>query len=206
VRRVAAAAVAFLVAGALVVLARDVHRWQRAVDRGDVRFLVQPTEPRLWVGPESMSGDLARRLLGLDDDLEFREAERLFVRGHIPASTYELERRRLTARGSAVALLDELARTDSQAWRRAREATLLGLTEFEDAQGDAENGPALVQRALRSFRDAARTDPGADDAKVDLELLLTLLRPQSRQGREPAGQEGSAGGSGAGLADPGGGY
>ena len=205
-KRIAAAVVAFLLAGALAMLAHDVHRWQRAVDRGDVRFLVQPTESRLWAGPGGTSGDLARHLLGLGDDLEFRQAERLFVRGHIPVSTYELELRRLTARGSAVALLDELARADSQAWRRSREATLLGLTEFEDAQGDAENGPVLVQRALASFRAAARADPSADDAKADLELLLTLLRPRTRQGLEPIGQEGSAGGTGAGLADTGGGY
>lgn len=205
-KRIAVAVVAFLLAGALAVLARDVRRWERAVDRGDVRFLVQPTEPSLWAGPRGTSGDLARRLLGLDDDLQFRQAERLFVRGHIPVSTYELETRRLTARGSAVALLDQLAGQDSEAWRRAREATLLGLTEFEDAQGDAENGPVLVQRALRSFRSAARTDRGADDAKANLELLLTLLRPQERQGREPVGQEGAAGGSGAGLAETGGGY
>src|SRR5439155_1798572 len=105
-KRIAAAVVAFLLAGALAMLAHDVHRWQRAVDRGDVRFLVQPTESRLWAGPGGTSGDLARHLLGLGDDLEFRQAERLFVRGHIPVSTYELELRRLTARGSAVALLD----------------------------------------------------------------------------------------------------
>ena len=205
-KRVVAGLVAFLLAGALGTLARDVRRWQHAVDRGDVRFLVEPTAPSLWAGPTGTRGDLARRLLGLDDDLEFRQAERLFVRGHIPVSTYELERRRLNARGLAVALLDQLAGADSQPWRRAREATLLGLTEFEDAQGDTENGPALVQRALRSFRSAARTDPRADDAKADLELLLTLLRPQVRQGREPVGQEGAAGGSGAGLADVGAGY
>jgi hypothetical protein len=206
VKRVAVALVAFLVAGALGSLAQDVRRWQRAVDRGDVRFLVDPTAPNLWAGPGGTKGDFTRRLLGLDDDLDFRRAERLFVRGHIPVSTYELERRRLNARGLAVALLDQLARSDSQPWRRARAATLLGLTEFEDAQGDAENGPALVQQALRSFRSAARTDPRADDAKSDLELLLTLLRPQVRQGREPVGQESATGGSGAGLADVGGGY
>jgi hypothetical protein len=208
VRRLAVvlAAIALLAAAGLALLARDVRRWQDALDRGDVRFLVQPVELRLWPGPEGASGDAARRLLGVDDDLRFRRAERLFVRGHIPASTYDLERARLTARGSAVALLDQVSTQDPLAWRRARAATLLGLIEFEDAQGDAENGRALIERALRSFRAAARTDAGADDAKADLELLLTLIRNQERQGREPAGQEGGAGGSGAGLADAGGGY
>ena len=204
-KRAVVAVVALVLAGALAVLAHDVRRWQRAVDRGDVRFLVQPTEPGLWAGPRGSSGDLARRLLGLDDDLEFRHAEALFVRGHIPVSTYDLERRRLTARGSAVALLEQLEARDGPAWRRARAATLLGLTDFEDAQGDSDDGPALVRRALASFRTAARADPGADDAKADLELMLTLLRGGHR-GLQPAGQEGAAAGAGAGLGDSGSGY
>jgi hypothetical protein len=201
------AALAALVAVALGLFARDVRRWQDTVRRDDVAFLVQPLDPALWHGPDSASGRAARKLLGIDDDLRFRDAERLFVRGHVPVTTFEREKARLGARGSAAALLDAVSSGDPSAWRRARAATLLGLLTFEDAQGDAENGAALVRRAVGLFEDAAREDPRADDAKFDLELLLTLLREQERQGREPGGDQGDAGGGvGAGVSGIGGGY
>jgi hypothetical protein len=201
------AALAVVAAVALGLLARDVRRWQETVRRDDVRFLVSPLDPGLWTGPGSFSGRGARNLLAIDDDLRFRDAERLFVRGHVPVSTFEREKARLGARGSAAALLDAVSGGDGAAWRRARAATLLGMLTFEDAQGDAENGAALVRRALHLFDDAAREDPRADDAKFDLELVLTLLREQERKGREPGGDQGDAGGGvGAGVTGIGGGY
>jgi len=200
------ALLALVLAAALAALARDVRRWQETLAGDDVRFLVDPLAPDLWAGPGGTGGDLSRRLLGVDDDLRFRRAERLFIRAHIPASTYDLERERLSAEGAAVALLETVSETDDSGWRRARAATLLGLVAFENARGDPATGRDLVQRALRSFRRAARDDPGADDAKADLELVLTLIRIRGQLGREPKGQEGATGGPGAGLGAPGAGY
>jgi hypothetical protein len=200
-------ALALLAAVALGLVARDVRRWQDAVRRDDVRFLVTPVEPHLWRGPGGPSGRVARSLLGIGDDLRFREAERLFVRGHVPASTFDREKARLGARGAAIARLDVVARSDPVAWRRVRASTHLGLLSFEDAQGEPDNGPALIRRALDLFVGAARANVGSDDAKYDLEVLLTLLRQQARQGREPGGERGEAGGGvGAGVTDVGVGY
>jgi hypothetical protein len=183
-----------------------VRRWQDTVRRDDVRFLVSPTDPALWAGPSATQGRVARTLLGVDDDLRFRHAEQLFVRGHVPVTTFEREKARLGARGSAVAILDGVAEHDAASWRRARASTFLALLAFEDAQGDAENGPALVRRALALLSGAAREDGLADDAKYDLEVLLSLQQEQERQGREPGGDQEAGGGVGAGAATAGGGY
>jgi hypothetical protein len=49
----------------------------------------------------------------------------------------------------------------------------------------------------------AREDQGADDARFNLELLLTLLRPGGGLGRDlREDQNGTASGVGAGLAVP----
>jgi hypothetical protein len=103
-------------------------------------------------------------------------------------------------------MLETVSESDGSAWRRARAATLLGIIALENARGDPATGRDLVQRALRSFRRAARDDVGADDAKADLELVLTLMRVRGEIGREPKGQEGASGGPGAGLGAPGAGY
>lgn len=197
-----------LAAVTLGVLARDVRSWRSTVRRDDVRFLVTPTDPTLWTGPGGLAGRTSRRLLGLGDDLRFRQAEELFVRGHVPASTFDREKARLGARGAAIAMLDDVFRSDPAPWRRGRAATMLGLMSFEDAQGEPENGPALIRRSLKLFADAARAGgAGGDDAKYDLEVLLTLLRKQVRQGREPGGDQGDAGGGvGAGVTVVGAGY
>ena len=50
---------------------------------------------------------LVEDLLGLRDDVRFRKAERLYVRGHLPARTFAQEKARLAARGGAVELLDQ---------------------------------------------------------------------------------------------------
>ncbi len=201
-----AAFAALIAAGAIAAVAVEVRDWQTELESGDVGFVGDPLTPGLWSGPSGAAGDVARRLLGIADDLRFRQAEREFARGDLPASTFELERARLTARGRAAVVLESVMRDDNATWRRARAATLLGVGAYEDALVTPESSGALVRRALRMFRLAARTDPAADDAKTDLELLLTTLRSERRKGRQRDADQGTSGGFGAGLADPGSGY
>ena len=61
----------------------------------------------------------------------------------------------------------------------------------------------LSRQALRAFGMGARENQGADDARFNLELLLTLLRPGGGLGRDlREDQNGTASGVGAGLAVP----
>jgi hypothetical protein len=201
------AAALLLVATLLAGLAREVKAWDEAMRRDDVRFVTAPVAPGLWDGPGGPGASLAGSLLRLDDDLRFRRAERLYVRGHVVATTFAQEKARLAARGGAAELLQQVADRDALPWRRARAANMLGILLVEDAREGRELAPALSRQAMRAFTTGARQAEGADDPRFNLELLLTQLRPNGLIGRDLSqNQEGLATSVGAGLAVPEEGY
>jgi hypothetical protein len=208
------ARVALSAAGALLLLAlvlvgatHQVAAWREVMRRDDVRFVTTPVERNMWAAPRSPGAGLTEDLLALGDDIRFRQAERLYVRGHITATTFAEEKARLSARGAAVELLEETIARDSAAWRRARAANLLGILLFEDSREGQGGAPALSRQAVSAFRTGSRQEEGADESRFNLELLLTLLRPDGGLGRDLSeDQRGAASGVGAGLAVPKGGY
>jgi hypothetical protein len=201
------AGVLLLVALALAGLAHQVAAWDKLIRHDDVRFVTAPVDRGMWAEPRGPGARLAGNLLGLGDDIRFRRAERLYVRGHLPATTFAEERARLAARGGAVELLEQTVSQDGVAWRRARAANLLGTLLVEDAREGRELAPALSRQALRAFSTGARQQVGADEPRFNLEVLLTLLRPDGLIGRDLSqNQAGAASGFGAGLAVPEEGY
>ena len=97
--------------------------------------------------------------------------------------------------------------TDTEPWRRARAANLLGILLVEDAKEGRELAPALSRQAVRAFSTGARQAEGADEPRFNLEILLTQLRPNGLIGRDLSqNQAGLATGFGAGLAIPEKGY
>lgn len=196
-----------LVALALAGLAHQVGAWHDVVRRDDVRFVTSPVDQGLWDTPSGPGARLAGDLLGLRDDTRFRKAERLYVRGHLTATTFAEEKARLAARGGAAGLLEQTAATDTVAWRRARAANLLGILLVEDAREGRELAPALSRQALRAFSTGARQAEGADEPRFNLEVLLTELRPNGLIGRDLSQtQAGLSSGFGAGLSIPEKGY
>jgi hypothetical protein len=193
-------------AAAVLVLALQVHRWQTTLARDDLRFEVAPTAGHLWAPPQGRGADVARRLLGVDDDLEFRRAERLFVDVHISARTYAGEQERLAAFGQAQSNLEKLSRSDASPDRRARAANLLGILLWENASTADENTPLLLAQTVDSFKRAVRAYPAADDAKYNLELLETLLVPGPQKRLDAPEQGGGTSLRGAGIASAGKGY
>ena len=78
-RRVAAivgALACFALAAVFVLVALDVARWDHVLDAGDVRYRAAPQEPDLWRPGQIVPFGAARSLLGVDDDVDFREALR----------------------------------------------------------------------------------------------------------------------------------
>ncbi len=201
------ALVLLVVAAVLAGLAHEVGQW-RAVMRGDdVRFVTSPVDQGLWGTPGGPGAGVAGDLLGLGDDVRFRNAERLYVRGHLPATTFAEEKARLAARGGAAELLAQVMTGDTESWRRARAANLLGILLVEDARDGRELAPALSRQAVHAFSAGAREQDGADEPRFNLEVLLTQLRPNSLLGRDlQQNQAGVANGFGAGLALPEKGY
>ena len=197
-------------AGALLLLAlvlagtaHQVAAWHNVMVEDDVRFVTAPGTPHLWAAPDGPGAGRAKDLLGLGDDLRFRMAERLYVRGHQNATSFVQEKARLSARAAAVDLLEDTVALDPASWRRARAANLLGILLFEDSRAGQEVSQDLSRQALRAFATGTREDQGAEDARFNLELLLTLLRPDGGLGRDlREDQHGTASGVGAGLAVP----
>jgi len=200
------AAVAALAAGiCLVLLAVDVGRWNTAFARDDVRFKVQPTRSDLWKPRTLVPFHAAKRLLGVDDDLFYRQTLRHFYLAQPRANKY-LHTNIDTIRSEATVALAEYIREGTSQARRSQAANLLGILGLALAATD-DPGQRLrfLLFASREFRGALTFDQSNEDAKFNLELTLRLLK------RQPTSTGGGAAhgpgrGGGAALAKPGHGY
>jgi hypothetical protein len=174
-----------LAAGALALLADDVRRWPAAVRAGDVQARVAPARGDPWRSAERIPLSAAERLLGVREDLAYRRAVRLFY------LTQPRFRRRFGPRfvppvdGARGRLRDiQLAARDAET--RSAAANLLAVLTYEFG-GFLDIGRGRL--ATRYVRDAVRLDPGNEEAKFNLELLLD---------RSPENPESESGGGGAG--------
>ena len=108
VRRVAtplALAIVTAVAAVLLLLAAfDVQRWNERVAEDDVRFGTSSAAADLWKPATLLPGDPVERMLGVGDDLRYRDAVQSFFASHPrePAFQHpELEAARVDAQVDA---------------------------------------------------------------------------------------------------------
>ena len=203
-----AAAVACLVAASLsFVLAADVVRVRNAVAAGDVEFRAAPGSPDLWRAEASVPMNAAERLLGLEDDIEFRRAVRSLRLARLEDPTVsdpDLALRRNVAQ----ARLEAIAAQDGDRIRRSRAAGLLGVLGLARLVTETQDRDALLQSTLADLEFAIALDPHNDDAKFNLELALQRGRgirlEEASGGGTPT--PGGAGAKGAGAGDAGTGY
>lgn len=188
----------------LALLAADVLRWQRQLERGDVRFASATGEVGMWTPGAVLPAGISRALLGVGDDVAFRKAVQRFwlSRPREPIRRFA----DITLRSGAERELARAFGSDSSRERRSALANLRGALALEEARGTPVQEAVLLRRAAASFRQAVALDGENDDAKLNLELTLRLLR------RAAAGPGGGGGGraetpaSGAGAATSGSGY
>jgi hypothetical protein len=201
-----AAATAALAAGVLLLLlAVDVGRWNTAFARGDVRFKFAPTRLDLWNPDEVLPFHPARRLLGVDDDLQYRDTLRRFYLARPHANKWT-QTNIDALRSEATVSLAEYIREGKDPQRRSQAANLLGVMGLGLAATD-DPGQRLrfLLFASRSFRGALTMDQTNEDAKFNLELTLRLLR-QSPTNTGGGAARGPGRGGGAALSKPGSGY
>jgi hypothetical protein len=201
-----AAATAALAAGVLLLLlAVDVGRWNTAFARGDVRFKFAPTRLDLWNPDEVLPFHPARRLLGVDDDLQYRDTLRRFYLARPHANKWT-QTNIDALRSEATVALAEYIREGKDPQRRSQAANLLGVMGLGLAATD-DPGQRLrfLLFASRSFRGALTMDQTNEDAKFNLELTLRLLR-QSPTNTGGGAARGPGRGGGAALSKPGSGY
>jgi hypothetical protein len=177
------AALAILVA----ILAADVRSWSSSVAAGDAIYAASPARAS-WT-PSTRLGGLAGDLLGVHDDVALRRALQLYdsvagLRLRLD-NAVEVE----TARAQAQDALITVAR-GSDRQRASQAETLLGINAFAASKG---TGTSSIDTAVSAFTEAVRADPGNDDAKFDLELLLRMAAPHGK--RAGRGQGGPSKGS-----------
>ena len=155
---------------------------------------------RLADGEDGGTAGVAASLLEVERDPALADAVDLFRSSH-GANVGEEARRR------AESELRRLAQGRGEPARRSAAANLLGILAWEDASLDPAGAQGHVEASVESFQSAVRRDPGNEDAKYNLELLLTLLALLNETKNAP--DEGGAGANpaaGAGGASPGRGY
>jgi hypothetical protein len=198
------AVVAALVASLLLaLLAADVLRWQRSLESGDSRFGTVAGDRGMWSPDTLLSTGASRSLLGVEDDVTFREAVQSFrfARPRMPVTRFS----QLAARSAAERSLARVSRGDQARERAAIVANLRGVLALEEARtSQGGSGPPL-RRAITQFRRAVTLDRQNDDAKFNLELALQALSA-SGSGSGGGGERTATPASGAGAATSGTGY
>ena len=184
-RRALALAVVVLAAAAfLALVAVDVSSWRGTMERDDLTYLAGSPIAAHWHVAEDAPFHAARTLIGVQDDVVFRRALRVF-RLSRPRDSLITHPALGAARAQAQVALTQVLRTDRDPRRRSIAADLLGVLVFS-ATSEADNVTAasLLAGAVNDFQSAVKLDSTNEDAKYNLEL--SLLR--QRAGRERDGE------------------
>jgi hypothetical protein len=205
-RELVAASAALVLAALLALVGVDALRWQDTLAEGDARYSANPAgEPELWVHHEALPASPARRLLGLDDDLAYRRAVRLYSQSR-PGEPVANNPRREILRADAQRALVAVSRSDPDPKRRAQATMLVGLLAV--GRGDFFVSPEerlqVLRGAIGSFQVALELDPENSDAKRNLELLLADAGGPSAGATDPG--QGSSQGRSTGAGRSGSGY
>ena len=178
---------------------------ESALDSGDVRYRAAPQERDLWQPAQIVPFGAGEALLGVDDDVAFREALRTLRLAGV-AQAESSDPRLALRRSEARSLIAAIAEDDADRWRRSRAMSLLGAISFASALSDSQDQDALQRDALARFRGAIELDPDNDEAKANLEIAL---RRDAEAGESGGGDDPTPGGQGArgaGAGEAGGGY
>jgi hypothetical protein len=171
------ALIAVGIAVLLLLLAVDVRRYERALADDDATFRANPARADLWRPPQLVPFGAARGMLGVDGQIAYRRAARLFVLGGPRVHLLEATPRMQAYRSEATVALWRLGQTDDEARRRSRELNLLGVLDLLAlGHNDAVERMRGLLRATASFRRAIAADEaGAEEAKANLELALRMI-------------------------------
>ena len=203
----AAAVTCLALAAVLFLLAVDSARWRDAFGPDDVRYRAVPEDGSLWHPETLMPGDPAALLLGVRDDVRFREAVQSLRLGRLEAG-FSSDPALALPRAEAQARLTKVAQGDPSLQRRSRALGLLGVMSFSASLYETRGQLALVSEAAKDFEAAIALDPANGEAKVNLEQALQRRRALAALAGAGAADPtpGGEGSRGAGAANNGSGY
>jgi hypothetical protein len=203
----AAAAACLAFAAVLFLLAADSVRWRDTFGPDDVRYRGAPQERTLWHPGTLVPGDPAGLLLGVGDDVRFREAVQSLRLGRLDQG-FSSDPALALPRAEAQSRLTRVAESDPSPERRSRALSLLGVISFAASLYESRGQAALVGEAVTAFQSAIALDPSNDEAKANLEQALQRRRALAALAgagaTDPA--PGGEGARGAGAANTGSGY
>jgi hypothetical protein len=203
--RIGVAVLVLALATFVVLLASDLKAWRQAVRAGDARFVQSPGSAT-WTTSPIIPFRLAEGILGLSNQLAFREAAQSFVVVKAAGNGLDNGYAESRTRGVLEAELAQLARGSNRG-RDSQADNLLGILAFIDSQANGPTGPAPVERSVGDFQAAVQLDPSNEDAKFNLELLLReLVAHGVRSGSNGSTSGPAKGHTGAGAGTPGRGY
>ena len=182
------------------------QRWNERVAEDDVRFGTAPAAADLWKPATLLPGDPVERLLGVGDDLRYRDAVQSFFASHPrePAFQHpELE----AARVDAQVLLRAAAEAETNVTRRSELINLLGALSTSVApRQEQQRRVESLDAAAAYFTEAVRLDRTNQDAMYNLEVVLRRLQDEPRSFESPGGRLPRDEASMGGLRDAGSGY
>lgn len=201
-----AAVICLTLSAALLVLALDVQRWRDALPAGDIGYRVSP-ESSDWQPKTRLPLGVARGLLDVEDDVDFRRALRAFRLARLEDTTVSDPALALL-RNAAEARLEAIATGSGERRRRSRAAGLLGALGLARVATETQDRLPIIESTIARLQSAIVLDPGNDEAKFNLEIALQRNRglqlTEASGGANPT--PGGAGSEGAGTGDPGSGY
>jgi hypothetical protein len=201
--RFVAAAACLVLAVLLLLFAADARRWGKRIAADDLRSAANPLPANLWRPQELAPFGVAKGVLGIEDDLQYRRAVKLFRLGR----PRENIGGKLTAaiRAQSQIALSAVSETGTDRVRRSQAANLLGILSFSLAVRDPSLTTTFLQNAVANFRDAMALDEANADARFNLEYALFQLKGGDDQLPKGSDRPGDPRGS-AGLSKPGRGY
>jgi hypothetical protein len=156
--------------------------------------------PMHWRLPGGIGGRIAERLLGVRDDAAFRRALALY-RAALPNANeqqqFEFDRELPAKRIRAQRALTAVSVGDPDP--RSRATNMLGiLMHGAPTPTDPAQQRAQILSVIGLFRSAIKLDPGNEDAKLNLELVLRDPQTEAFVGPDPSGttDQGQRGGTG----------
>lgn len=201
--RVMLAGVALAGAAFLLLLATDVRGWSARFAADDLRYRANPVPENLWQPTQLAPFGLARGILGINDDIQYRRALRAFrLARPLESNLYNVTIS--TLRAQAQVQTAEVADHGNDLPRRSQAANLLGVLGFAMAARDIDLRATFLRDAIASFREAIALDPTNDDALFNLEFALQEQNVSAEQ--QQRGSADSNSGGNAGLKPPGNGF
>jgi hypothetical protein len=183
------AALAVPLAIVFALVAVDVFRTPAELASDDRRFQTSPARlAGLWdVG--YLPGDGSERLLGLEDDVFYRELAGLYLKVEPGRIDHEGSPELESMRAKAQYELTRLSREERDPVRQSRLLTLYGVMTLDDRPLDKLERETMIRKAISAFRNAIDLDPTNVDAKTNLEAALSVFPPV---GLEPSDTNGGA--------------